>query len=141
LAVSLALLVLQLSAASPAAAPTAALTIKVEGVSPEGGDIRVALYDRSSWEGEKGAPIAGAVVPATPRETIVVLRDLKPGVYGVKLFQDFNRNGEFDFTWLGLPAEYYGFSNDARATFRQPGFDRAKFTLAPGARTITIHLK
>lgn len=136
-----ALLALQLSAATPVAEPTATLTIRVEDVSPKGGDVRVALYNRSSWEGEEGEPVAGAVVPARMGETIAVLHNLRPGVYGVKLFQDYNRNGEFDFTWIGLPAESYGFSNDARPTFRQPGFDRTKFTLTPGPRTITVHLQ
>ena len=134
------LMALQLGATAPAADQTATLIVRVESVSRKGGDVRLGMYDPASWSNDKAEPVAGAVVPAVAPETVIVLRNLKPGVYGVKLFQDFNRNGEFDFTWLGLPAEKYGFSRDARVFLHEPGFDATKFTLAPGANTITIHL-
>ena len=115
--------------------------MKVEDVSNRGGNVRVALYDRASWPNDDAKPVIDGVVPAQTGETIVTVRDVPPGTYGLKAFQDYNRNGEFDTTWLGLPAEKYGFSNDARVVFSEPDFDAAKFTLSPGANTITIHLK
>src|SRR5512146_1431676 len=96
------------------AAPLATLIVKVEKVSPRGGDVRVALYTRTSYPIDNADPVADAVVPAKPGETIVTLTGIRPGTYAVKLFQDFNRNGEFDMNWFGLPLEKYGFSNDAR---------------------------
>jgi uncharacterized protein (DUF2141 family) len=131
---------LLLTSAAPAAEQTATLTIQVESVSNKGGDVRLGLYDGASWTNDKAAPVAGAVVPAVAPRTVIVLRDLKPGVYGAKLFQDYNRNGEFDFTWLHLPAEKYGFSRDARVFLHEPDFDATKFTLGPGPNTITVHL-
>jgi uncharacterized protein (DUF2141 family) len=119
----------------------ATLTVKVEKVSPRGGDIRLALYDANSWPNDDAEPVTDAVVPARSSETVVVLRGLAPGTYGVKLFQDVNRNGKFDMNWLGLPKEKYGFSNDARPLFSEPGFDAAKFELLPGRNTIVIHLQ
>ena len=132
---------LQIAGAAPVAEQSATLEIKVQDVSKKGGDVRLGLYDQSSWSNDKSKPLAGAVVPALSPQTVITLRDLKPGVYGVKLFQDFNRNGEFDFTWLHLPAEKYGFSHDAPAFLQAPGFERTRFTLAPGANTITVHLR
>ncbi|MEJ0026926.1 MAG: DUF2141 domain-containing protein [Rhizomicrobium sp.] len=120
--------------------PLATLTIKVEKVSPRGGDVRVALYTRDNYSGDADATI-DAIVPAKPGETIVVLKPVKPGIYAVKLFQDFNRNGEFDMNWIGLPLEKYGFSNDASPTLSEPPFDATKFELRPGANTITVHLR
>jgi len=124
-----------------AAAPLATLTIKVEKVSPRGGDVRVALYDRDNYPLNDADPVVDAVVPAHPGETIVTLKPVKPGVYAVKLFQDFNRNGQFDMNWFGYPLEKYGFSNDASPTLSEPPFDATKFELRPGANTITIHLR
>jgi uncharacterized protein (DUF2141 family) len=122
-------------------AQLASLTVKVERVSPRGGDIRLALYDEASWPNDDADPIADLVVPAIAPETIATFRGVKPGVYGLKLFQDENRNGRFDFTWLGLPAERYGFSNDASPIFSEPGFSRTRFKLSAGANTITVHLQ
>jgi uncharacterized protein (DUF2141 family) len=123
------------------AAPLATLIVKVEKVSPRGGDVRVALYTRTSYPLDNADPVIDGVVPAKPGETIVTLAGVRPGEYAVKLFQDFNRNGEFDMNWLGLPLEKYGFSNDARPTFSEPSFDATKFELRPGTNTITIHLQ
>jgi uncharacterized protein (DUF2141 family) len=119
----------------------ASLTVKVERVSPRGGDVRLALYDQASWPNDDADPVADLVVPATAPETIATFKGVKPGVYGLKLFQDENRNGRFDFNWLGLPAERYGFSNDAHPFFSEPGFSRARFKLSAGANTITVHLQ
>jgi uncharacterized protein (DUF2141 family) len=131
-----------LAALAPAcAAPSATLVIKVEKVSPRGGDLRVALYTEEAYGGENGEPVRDAVVPAKPGETVVTIPGLVPGTYAVKLFQDFNRNGRFDMNWLGLPLEKFGFSNDARPTFTEPPFSATKFELRPGANTITIHLQ
>lgn len=131
---------LALAVSPVVAAPLATLTVKVEKVSPRGGNVRVALYNQQNYSGDQD-PVADKVVPAVTGETIVTLENLKPGIYAVKMFQDFNRNGKFDMTWLGLPAEKYGFSNDAYPTFSEPSFDATRFELRPGANTITIHLQ
>lgn len=123
------------------AAPLATLIVKVEKVSPRGGDVRVALYNRTSYPLDNANPVVDSVVTAKPGETIVTLSGIKPGEYAVKLFQDFNRNGRFDMNWFGLPLEKYGFSNDARPTFSEPPFDATRFELRPGTNTITIHLQ
>ena len=128
-------------ASTAAHAALATLTVKLEKVSPRGGDVRVALYDEASYPDDNADPIKDAVAPAHPGETIVTMTGLKPGTYAVKMFQDFNRNGKFDLNWIGLPEEKFGFSNDARPGLSEPPFDAAKFELKPGANTIVIHLQ
>ena len=135
----LAVLALALTPAS--AAPLATLIIKVEKVSSRAGDLRVALYDQSSYPLDGAAPVTGSIVPAKPGETIVTLIGIKPGVYAIKMFEDYNRNGKFDLSWIGWPLEKFGFSNDAHPTFSEPPFDATKFDLRPGTNTITIHLQ
>jgi uncharacterized protein (DUF2141 family) len=119
----------------------ASLTVKVEKVSRRGGDIRLALYNEASWPNDDAEPVADLVVPANAPETIATFQGVKPGVYGLKLFQDENRNGRFDFNWLGLPTEKYGFSNDAHPIFSEPAFSRTRFRLSAGTNTITVHLQ
>lgn len=119
----------------------AVLIIKVEKVSSRGGDLRVALYDARNYALDNGEPAADSVVPAKTGETIVTLSGIKPGEYAVKMFQDVNRNGEFDMNWIGWPLEKFGFSNDAHPGLSEPSFDATKFELQPGSNTITIHLQ
>src|SRR5258706_11946671 len=92
----------------------ATLIVRVEGVSPNGGNVRVALYDRDSYAGHEADPRADKVVTAIAPETVVQFDDLPAGTYAIKMFQDVNRNGEFDMNWIGLPKEPIGLSNDAR---------------------------
>jgi len=127
--------------ALPGVACAASLTVKVEKVSPRGGDLRLALYTEATWSNDDADPVADLVVPAQRGENVVTFTDLKPGVYGLKCFQDVNRNGKFDEDWLGLPNEKYGFSNDAHPILSEPSFDRAKFTLSDGENTIIVHLQ
>jgi len=129
-----------LAIASCRADTDSTLTVTVQKVSPRGGDLRLALYDREHWDDDDAPPIKDIVVPATSPQTVATFQGLKPGTYGLKMFQDFNRNGKFDFTWLGLPAEKYGFSNDAPAMFGEPSFDRTKFILSPGPNAMTLRL-
>jgi uncharacterized protein (DUF2141 family) len=127
--------------ALPGAAHAASLTVKVEKVSPRGGNMRLALYTEATWSNDDADPVADLVVPADHPETVATFTNVKPGVYGLKCFQDVNRNGKFDEDWLGLPTEKYCFSNDAHPVLGEPDFDRAKFNLSDGANTIIVHLQ
>lgn len=40
---------------------------------------------------------------------------------------DENTNGKLDTNWIGIPAEGYGFSNDAKALLGAPSFSDASF--------------
>ena len=130
-----------LMALLPLSAAAATLTVKVENIDKKGGTLRLSLYDEASWSNDDSEPIVSANVPAVPPETSVVFKDIAPGVYGVKTYQDANRNGKFDQNWLGLPLERYGFSRDAHPRLSEPGFGRTKFTLSDGENAIVIHLQ
>ncbi len=130
-----------LMALLPLAAFAATLTVKVENVGKKGGELRLSLYDEASWPSDDSEPIVSADVPAVSPETIIVFKDIAPGIYGVKTYQDANHNHKFDQNWLGWPLERFGFSRDARPLFSAPGFDRTKFTLTDGENAIVIHLQ
>ena len=121
----------------------AVLTVTVQHISPKGGDLRLALYDQKSFADDNAEEITSKVVPAKPWSEVVTLDPVPPGTYAVKMFQDANRNGKFDFNWLGIPSERYGFSNNAAPDWMHlapPGFDAAKIDLKPGANSISIWL-
>lgn len=131
--------VLMLLAAAGAQAAT--LTIKVENIDPKGGILRLSLYDEAGWSKSEDTPLESANVPAVSPQTVVELPNVRPGIYGIKVFQDENANGKFDQNFLGMPLERYGFSRDARPFLSQPGFDRAKFTVGEGPLELTIRLQ
>jgi uncharacterized protein (DUF2141 family) len=124
----------------------AVLVVTVQHISSKGGDLRLALYDRKNFDkGEGvGTPAAGMTVPAKPWTEVVTFDPVPPGTYAVKMFQDDNSNGQFDLNWVGLPAERYGFSNNAGPDWihlTSPSFDAAEIVLKPGRNAISIWLR
>jgi uncharacterized protein (DUF2141 family) len=124
---------------TPAAA--ADLTVRVENVLPAGGVLRLGLYDAALYPDDNSKPIASADVPAISGETVVTLHGMAPGIYAIETFQDVNANNKMDTTWVGLPLEPFGFSQDAKPFLSKPAFDEVKFTLAAGENSLVIHLQ
>ena len=132
-----------IGSAGPAwpAPATAELTIRVDNVLPAGGILRLGLYDAARYPDDNSKPIASADVPAVPGETVITLHGLQPGTYAIQTFQDVNANDKMDTSWLGLPLEPFGFSQDAKPFLSKPSFDDVKFTLAAGENSQVIHLQ
>lgn len=123
------------------AASAATLTVHVSNIDPKGGELHVALYTEKLWPDDNAKPVVDMIVPAVAPMTTVVMKEVAPGVYGIKSFQDVNKNGEFDQTAIGLPLERYGFSRDAKPLLSAPGFNRTKFTVNDGDNEIKFHLR
>ena len=129
-------------AAGPAqipAAETGTLTVNVVNVSPKGGEICLALFTAGNYE-DDDHPTLDRNVAANPAGATIVIQGIKPGEYAIKMMQDINRDGEFNRSWLGLPLEPYGFSNNVVVGLGEPSFEKTKFTVAAGANSITIKL-
>jgi uncharacterized protein (DUF2141 family) len=126
------------SAAAAADDKTASLTVTVTGLSDAGGDLKIGLYDEAGFASISALPLVHKTVRARPVRMVVTIDAIPPGTYGVKMFQDVNRNGYFDFG--RKLTEPVGFSNDARASSGVPDFADAKIVLVPGANAITMSL-
>ncbi|WP_424134344.1 DUF2141 domain-containing protein [Roseomonas chloroacetimidivorans] len=64
-----------------------------------------------------------------------------PGDYAIAVYHDENNDHDFNRTLIGLPAEGYGFSNDAPTTVGLPSFGDVRFTVPSGESRMTIHLR
>ena len=66
--------------------------------------------------------------------------DIPPGTYALAVVHDENMNGKLDTNWLGIPAEGYGFSNDAKALLSAPSFSAASFLYDGKDMELTISM-
>jgi uncharacterized protein (DUF2141 family) len=118
----------------------AKLVVETTGVRSAKGEVATTVYpddpNRFLARGGKLARIRTAALAPVTQSCFW----LSPGTYAVAVYHDQNGNHEFDRTPLGLPAEGFGFSNDAPAKFGLPAFEAARFALPPGGRTIRIRL-
>jgi uncharacterized protein (DUF2141 family) len=82
-----------------------------------------------------------AETAAVKGETIVIVHGVPPGTYAVQVFHDENDNHEVDRSWLGIPEEGVGFSNDPSFTFGPPSFTDTSFRLGADGGRITVRLR
>lgn len=125
----------------PGAKPTATLTVDVEGVNAQGGNIGVMVFQSAKgWPEDNGAAYRAVVVPAHRGTVVVTVPDLPVGEYAIAVGHDVNLNRKVDRNWLGKPLEQWGMSNNPHPKFRTPEFSRAKFIVG-GNEEIRIQMQ
>ena len=126
-----------LAVAAPAMA--ADLTITVTGVRSSDGQMRLAIFN-NPVDFPNGKSVVTRNVPAREGDMTVIFEDLIPGPYALALHHDENSNSKMDTSFLGLPLEGYGFSNDAPVFLGAPPFDAAAITLPEEGRAIAARI-
>ena len=76
--------------------------------------------------GARGVP---ATLTIRDRMASATLTGIVPGTYAIAVFHDANGNGRLD-TFLGIPREAFGFSNNPPVRPRAPRFAECSFTAA-----------
>src|SRR5689334_13248178 len=95
----------QPKAAAPAG-KTYTLTVHVEGVNNDGGNIGVLVFQNErGWPEERLIALKDEVVPAHPGTVTVTIPGLPAGDYAVSVAHDANKNRKLDKNFLGKPRE------------------------------------
>ena len=118
------------------------LHVTVTGARSRAGNITFTLYgsDPAAFLAHRGSIFLTRVpLSAAGAEACFALS--APGLYAVAVYHDENDNHHFDRTLIGLPAEGYGFSNDAPVRLGPPSFASARFLVRPGDNRIAIRLR
>ena len=105
------------------------ILIRVNNIDEESGFIHFAIYDEPKFFPEKDGKKIG--FKKNVKEIInkgVIIKDLEESYYAVAIYHDKNSNGKFD-TFLAIPEEKYGFSNNAQVFFGPPSFEEVAIYL------------
>ena len=114
-------------AAPPA---TYAITVQAQNVTNSRGMIGVLVFNsKKGWPDKPDVSFRSDAVPARQGTTSLTISDLPAGDYAIVVLHDENGNKKMDRNWLGRPKEQWGMSNNPKARFSAPGFNRARFTL------------
>ena len=112
----------------------AELIIKILNIEEKKGSIHFALYDNPEFFPEnEGKKIGFKKMVTELVDEQVIITDLKESFYAIAIYHDQNSNNKFD-TFLSIPQEKFGFSNDAKVFFGPPSFDEAAFYLKKNQR-------
>lgn len=114
---------------------SATLTIRMSGFQSADGQVLLTVYRGA--EGFPGKPerawkklrtnISGGVAS-------IDVEGVPPGDYAIAVVHDENSNNTLDTSWIGIPKEGIGMSNNAKGRMGPPKYRDAKFTVtAAGA--------
>jgi uncharacterized protein (DUF2141 family) len=140
---------LLLSATTVAAADACAgkesetrLLVQVSQLATADGEVAVTVYpsDPRRFLAPRGKLLRIRVKAATP-VTKACFYLPGPDVYAVAVYHDANANHDFDRNRVGMPAEGYGFSNDAPTRFGVPSFDAARFAVKAGENSLRVKMR
>lgn len=109
---------------------TFTLKVKIINLRNTRGRIQLDLYtNQAQYEARKGNWTEFlSKKEATDGVIIHTYQNVKPGIYGLALFDDENRNGILDFGWL-MPTEGFGFGDYYHTKWTTPHFNDFKFYL------------
>ncbi len=111
-------------------AKTCTLTVYVEGVNSQGGNVGVLVFNSTrGWPEDIHAAYRDIVVPAHPGVVTIKIPNLPPGTYALAVGHDVNLNHKVDKNFLGMPKEQWGMSNNPHAMLKPPPFSAAQFDL------------
>lgn len=106
------------------------LTIIADGVSNARGVVGVLVFNSArGWPQDNARAFRAVAVPANRGSVAIRVPDLPPADYAVVVLHDLNENRRLDRTWLGLPKEQWGMSNNPPVHFSAPSFEQARFRL------------
>jgi uncharacterized protein (DUF2141 family) len=134
---SLSLLLVQLVAAFLPVmaddAPEGDITVAIKGLKNSQGVVRVALFgSKETYNNDHNIGMGSfrkVAVPITDQQATARFTGMPYGDYAIKVFHDENNSGKFATNAFGIPKIEHAVSNNARALFGPPGFDKAKFKL------------
>ncbi|MBL8020458.1 MAG: DUF2141 domain-containing protein [Leptospirales bacterium] len=114
------------------------LTIHVQGIKSPKGSINIALYKSDAdFKQERFAYVQRIRANSNG---VAIIDNVDYGTYGVAVYHDENENFRLDRTFLGMPSEGYGFSNDARGSFGPPEFKQVSVALNQSKTEIRMQL-
>ena len=133
------LLLLALPQAGAAQSGPASLKVTVSGIKSVKGVIRLAICPpQTGFPDCKDKAVRTASLPIDRGTAHATFSGLAAGTYAVSVFHDANANGKLD-TFLGVPKEGYGFSQNPPFRPRAPKWSEAEIEVQGEASSaITI---
>ena len=118
------------------------ILIHVEGVKNDKGSVTIALYDDDPKRFlKKGAKLGHLRVPATKGTTSACIAAPHAGDYAIVVYHDEDGNGKVTRSWIGLPTEGFGFSNNPKVFLVPPSHSEAVVFIEIGETILNIKIK
>jgi len=116
------------------------IVLTITGFEDSKGIAKVALVNsKENYSEDK--PYKGFNFEIIDNKVVQTIPNLPYGEYAIKVYHDENSNDELDTRIFGIPAERYGFSNNARGSFGPPDYEEAVFKVSSSSTRVEIEVK
>jgi uncharacterized protein (DUF2141 family) len=106
------------------------IRIKICNLRNTSGIIGIALFTtKKGFPDKQTMAYTTTTLPASDTQCEVVFDDVPYGTYAVSILHDENNNGKMDKTFIGIPREGFGTSNNPKIRRGPPGFEESQFAL------------
>lgn len=137
-----ALLLLAAAAAAQLTASRGEITVIVENLRADVGQIRFMLFrSKVGFPDDPTRAYKTEVVDVKDYKAQATFTDLPYGTYAVYVLHDENSNGFLDKNFFKVPTEGYGASNNAADIMEMPEYDEAKVFLKSAVMTIRVEIQ
>ena len=117
------------------------ITVVVDGLRNDQGNVRCGLYNSPVGFRETGKEFKGVVAPISGGKATCLFSDIPPGSYAVALFHAEHNETTLPTGAFGIPKLGYGFSRDAKGSFGPPSFDACAYKYTGGPSTWPVHIQ
>lgn len=137
------------AAAAEVAAPTCQasnaaqvrLNVRVAGIDKARGNITITVYpDESDRFLAKGGKLARQRVPTVLPATTACFVLPAAGNYAIAVYHDANDDRDFNRTFVGMPDEGFGFSQNPKTRLGLPSLSEVRFATQVGDNAVDIQL-
>ncbi len=109
------------------------LSVSITSLRNNKGHILISLFkEGAGYPDEPEKAFRKEKISIVQQKATIVFNNLPAGEYAIAILHDENDDLKMNKTWLGLPKEGYGFSNNVMGTFGPPSYSKAKFSVSPG---------
>lgn len=114
----------------------------IMGVEAGVGQVVVSVWD--SKENYLKKAFLTKTVPVeklTYDKLRVTFNEHLPLECAINVYYDKNSNGELDTSWIGIPAEPVGITNNVKGDFGPPDYEEAKVSITGEGQVFVIHVE
>jgi uncharacterized protein (DUF2141 family) len=109
---------------------TCQITVRVAELQQPEGLLGVALYTtKKGFPDKPDRAWLSTVKKLDGSMPEFVFENIPYGTYAVSVLHDKNSNGKMDKTFIGIPKEGFGVSNNPKIKYGPPSFSEAEFTV------------
>jgi uncharacterized protein (DUF2141 family) len=106
------------------------IIIEMVNFKNDQGKVRVSLFaSKDGFPNDYKKAHAYITETINTERTRVVFEDVPYGEYAIGILHDENMDSKLNTNWLGMPKEGIAASNNAKAMFGPPSFEKASFIL------------